>query len=304
MILDVGKVEALLPPQEQAPGEHYRVGQRLKVLMTEISKTPRGGMQVTVSRTHTKLVKRLFELEVPEIYTGAVEIKAIARDPGVRTKVAVAARQEGVDPVGACVGQRGVRIQNVVNELNGEKIDVARVARRIPQTFVANALRPADGARGDHRRGQQERHGGGARAGAVPGDRQGRAECPPGRAADRLAHRYQAPSGPDAQSSHRPEGGSERGGADGACSLTRRADGKKRPKPGVGKHVPSVPAWPAGPARPKRHLVRLVRTPEDGGGRSRTGRQPGRGAYLCPAQECWRLAKQRKSLDQALEITT
>lgn len=141
VILDLGKVEGILPPQEQAPGEHYRAGQRMKVYMTEIAKTPRG-LQVTVSRTHRNLVKRLFELEVPEIFTGMVEIKAIARDPGVRTKVAVAARGEAVDPVGACVGQRGVRIQNVVNELNGEKIDVAQW-HPDPATFVANALRPA-----------------------------------------------------------------------------------------------------------------------------------------------------------------
>jgi N utilization substance protein A len=141
VILDLGKVEAVLPPQEQAPGEHYRVGQRLKVYMMDITKAPRG-LQVTVSRTHRNLVKRLFELEVPEIFTGLVEIRAIARDPGVRTKVAVAARQDNVDPVGACVGQRGVRIQNVVNELNGEKIDVAQW-HNDPATFVANALRPA-----------------------------------------------------------------------------------------------------------------------------------------------------------------
>lgn len=143
VILDIGKVEALLPPSEQPPGEHYRVNQRLKVLISEISKSPRGGIQVTVSRSHKELVKRLFELEVPEIYTGAVEIKEIARDPGIRTKIAVHARQQGVDPVGACVGQRGVRIQNVVNELNGEKIDVAEWSEN-PRTFVANALRPAE----------------------------------------------------------------------------------------------------------------------------------------------------------------
>jgi N utilization substance protein A len=141
VVLDLGKVEAVLPPQEQAPGEHYRPGQRLKVYVLEITKTPRG-LQVTASRTHRNLVKRLFELEVPEIYTGLVEIKEIARDPGVRTKVAVAARQDNVDPVGACVGQRGVRIQNVVNELNGEKIDVAQW-HSDPAIFVANALRPA-----------------------------------------------------------------------------------------------------------------------------------------------------------------
>jgi N utilization substance protein A len=142
VILDIGKIEAVLPPQEQAVGEHYRANQRLKVLITEIQKSPRG-IQVIVSRTHKDLVKRLFELEVPEIYTGAVEIKEIARDPGVRTKVAVHARQENVDPVGACVGQRGVRIQNVVNELNGEKIDVAQW-HADPAVYVANALRPAE----------------------------------------------------------------------------------------------------------------------------------------------------------------
>ncbi|MGH2345805.1 MAG: transcription termination factor NusA [Chloroflexota bacterium] len=141
IILDLGKIEAVLPPQEQAPGEHYRIGQRLNVYMTQINKGQRG-LEVTVSRTNRNLVKRLFELEVPEIFTGVVEIKAIARDPGVRTKVAVSARVDGVDPVGACVGQRGVRIQNVVNELNGEKIDVAQW-HPDPATFVANALRPA-----------------------------------------------------------------------------------------------------------------------------------------------------------------
>jgi N utilization substance protein A len=142
VVVDIGKIEAILPPTEQVSSEHYRSGQRLKVLITEITKT-KSGVQVTVSRAHRELVKRLFELEVPEIYTGAVEIKDIAREPGVRTKVAVYARQENVDPVGACVGQRGVRIQNVVNELNGEKIDVAQW-HADPAVYVANALRPAE----------------------------------------------------------------------------------------------------------------------------------------------------------------
>jgi N utilization substance protein A len=141
VILEVGRTEVLLPIAEQAHGEHYRVGQRLKVLVTEIHKGPRG-LQVTASRTNRHLVKRLFEMEVPEIFSGAVEIKSIAREPGVRTKVAVAARQDGVDPVGACVGQRGVRIQNVVNEMNNEKIDVLAWSAD-PRVYVANALRPA-----------------------------------------------------------------------------------------------------------------------------------------------------------------
>ncbi len=147
IVLEVGRTEVHLPVAEQVPGEHYRVGQRLKVLVTEIRKEQRG-LQVTVSRANRNLIKRLFELEVPEIFSGAVEIKSIAREAGVRTKVAVAARQEGVDPVGACVGQRGVRIQNVVNEVNGdrgergEKIDVLAWSPD-PQIYVANALRPA-----------------------------------------------------------------------------------------------------------------------------------------------------------------
>ncbi len=140
-ILDVGKAEATLPITEQVPSESYRPGQRLKVFLVEVNRTPRGP-QIVVSRTHRNLVRRLFELEVPEIFSGAVEIKSIAREPGSRSKVAVAARQEGVDAVGSCVGVRGVRIQNIVNELNGEKIDVVQWSTE-PSTFVENALSPA-----------------------------------------------------------------------------------------------------------------------------------------------------------------
>lgn len=140
-VLDLGKAEATLPVNEQVPTEHYRVGQRLKVYLVEVNRTPRGP-QIVVSRTHRGLVRRLFELEVPEIYSGVVEMKSIAREPGSRAKVAVMARQEGVDPVGSCVGVRGVRIQNIVNELNGEKIDVVQWSPD-PATFVENALSPA-----------------------------------------------------------------------------------------------------------------------------------------------------------------
>ena len=126
VIVDLGKTEAVLPPPEQARTEHYRSGQRLKVLLLEVFKAAKGP-QVVVSRTHKDLLKRLFELEVPEIFKGIVEIKSIAREAGYRSKVAVYSRQEGVDPVGACVGMRGIRIQNVVNELNGERIDVVVV---------------------------------------------------------------------------------------------------------------------------------------------------------------------------------
>lgn len=141
VIIDLGRAEAVLPPQEQSPTEHYRNGQRLKVYVLEVGKTPKGP-QVVVSRTHKDLLRRLFELEVPEIYSCVVEIKSIAREPGFRSKVAVSASQERVDPVGACVGLRGMRIQNIVNELHGEKIDVVEW---VPDhgAFISKALGPA-----------------------------------------------------------------------------------------------------------------------------------------------------------------
>jgi len=137
----LGKVVALLPASEQIRSERYRFNQRLRVYVLQVEKTSRGP-QVIVSRAHSGLLKRLLELEVPEIFNGTVEIKAIAREAGSRSKVAVAATQPGVDPVGSCVGMRGVRIQHIVNELNGEKIDV--VAWDPDEArFIANALSPA-----------------------------------------------------------------------------------------------------------------------------------------------------------------
>ena len=142
IILDVGNnVEAILSTSEQSTVEHYRIGQNVKAYVLEVRRSSRGP-QILVSRTHKGFLKRLFELEVPEIHSGTVEIKAIAREPGSRSKVAVASRQEGLDPVGATVGQRGARVQAVVAELGGEKIDI------IPwnddaSVFVANALSPA-----------------------------------------------------------------------------------------------------------------------------------------------------------------
>jgi N utilization substance protein A len=141
IIVDLGRAEGLLPPSEQVPRERYRIGQRLKVYVVEVSRGTRAP-SIILSRSHKNLVKRLFEMEVPEVFNGVVEIKAIAREPGSRSKMAVAARQPGIDPVGACVGLRGVRIQNVVNELNNEKIDVILYSDD-PAQFVANALSPA-----------------------------------------------------------------------------------------------------------------------------------------------------------------
>jgi N utilization substance protein A len=141
LTLNLGKTEAILPRREQIPAERYHSNQRLRAYVMEVNKTNRGP-QIIVSRTHRNMLRRLLELEVPEIFNGTVEIKGIAREAGSRSKVAVAALQEGVDPVGACVGMRGVRIQNIVNELSGEKIDVVEWS---PETnaFIANALSPA-----------------------------------------------------------------------------------------------------------------------------------------------------------------
>ncbi len=139
--IDMGRTEAVLPPAEQVRSERYRVGQRLKVVLLQVARTAKGP-KVIVSRSHPELLRRLFELEVPEVYNGTVEIKSIAREAGFRSKIAVAAKQEGIDPVGCCVGLRGIRIQNIVSELNGEKIDVVMWSPD-PATFIANALSPA-----------------------------------------------------------------------------------------------------------------------------------------------------------------
>ena len=139
--VDLGRSEAVMPISEQVPTERYRSNTKMRVLLKSVERTLRGP-ELIVSRADNLLLRRLFEMEVPEIFSGAVEIEAIAREPGSRSKVAVRARQDGVDPVGSCVGLRGVRIQNIVNELHGEKIDVVEWNKEFP-IFIANALSPA-----------------------------------------------------------------------------------------------------------------------------------------------------------------
>ena len=141
VVVDMARGEAILPQSEQMPNERYRQGQKFKVLLRSVERTPRG-TELIVSRADRDFLRRLFEMEVPEIYNGAVEMVAVAREAGSRSKVAVRARQDGVDPVGSCVGLRGVRIQNIVNELQGEKIDVLEWNRDISR-FIANGLNPA-----------------------------------------------------------------------------------------------------------------------------------------------------------------
>lgn len=139
--VDLGKIEAILGPNEQMPGESYNFNEMLKLYIVEVKDTTKGP-QVLVSRTHPGLVKRLFELEVPEIYEGVVEVKSIAREAGSRTKIAVHSNDESVDPMGACVGPKGVRVQNIVNELKNEKIDIIKWSK-VPEEYIANALSPA-----------------------------------------------------------------------------------------------------------------------------------------------------------------
>ncbi len=142
VLIDMGKTEALLPVSEQMPSEEYRVGSRLKLYVVEVSSTTKGP-RILVSRTHPALLKRLFEVEVPEIFDGIVEIRSVAREAGFRSKVAVSSYDSKVDPVGACVGPQGMRVKSVVEQLNGEKIDIVQFNEN-PKQFVSNALNPAE----------------------------------------------------------------------------------------------------------------------------------------------------------------
>ena len=140
--LDLGRAQAILPFEEQVPTERYRKGQRAKVYVLSVRNTAKGP-EILVSRSHKNMLRRLFEIEVPEVYNGVVEIKAIAREAGYRSKVAVSATQQGIDPVGSCIGVRGNRIQSIVNELQGEKIDIVSW-NQDPKVFIAKALSPSE----------------------------------------------------------------------------------------------------------------------------------------------------------------
>jgi len=147
VIVDLGKTEAVLATSEQTPGEEYNFNERLKTYIVEVKKTTKGP-QIMISRTHPGLVKRLFELEVPEIHDGTVEIKSISREPGSRTKIAVYSKDDNVDPVGACVGQRGTRVQAIVDELRGEKIDIIKWSNDV-RDYISSSLSPAKVVRVD-----------------------------------------------------------------------------------------------------------------------------------------------------------
>ena len=142
VVMDLGKLEGVMPVKEQIPTEKYHVNQKIKGVVLDVEKGQKGAPQVIVSRSHPDFVRKLLEFEIPEIYEGVIEIKSVSRDPGYRSKVAVFSPDPNIDPVGSCVGQKGVRIQNVINELNGEKIDGIEW-NEDPSIYIAAALLPA-----------------------------------------------------------------------------------------------------------------------------------------------------------------
>ena len=143
VVLDLGKLEGIMPVKEQIPTEKYKVNDKIRAYIVNVERGTKGAPQVIVSRANNDFVRKLFELEIPEIYEGLIEIKGVSRDPGNRSKVAVYSPNENIDPVGSCVGQKGIRIQNIINELNGEKIDVIEWSED-PATYISAALLPAE----------------------------------------------------------------------------------------------------------------------------------------------------------------
>ena len=142
VVLDLGRLEGIMPVKEQVEGETYKVNDKIRAYVLDVERGAKGSPQVLVSRAHPGFVRKLFELEIPEIYEGVIEIKSVSRDAGNRSKVAVYSPNENIDPVGSCVGQKGIRIQNIINELNGEKIDVIEWSKD-PAIYISAALLPA-----------------------------------------------------------------------------------------------------------------------------------------------------------------
>ena len=240
VLVDLGKIEAVLPPAEQVPGERYVHGERIRCYVWRVRKGHKGP-SVTLSRTHPDLVRKLFALEVPEIASGAVEIVKIAREAGHRTKIAVQSHQQGVNAKGACIGPVGSRVRNVMAELHGEKIDIVDYSDDAAE-FVANALSPGAGHPGG---GRRPRRDGGAgdrpRLPALARHRQGRAERPPCRPAHRLADRHPVRRRDDRPARRRgirftrprPRGRQRR-------FLTRRPLGRGRVGAGTGSERPEA----------------------------------------------------------------
>ena len=142
VVLDLGRLEGIMPVKEQIPTEKYKVNDKIRAYVVDVERGAKGAPQVIVSRAHPDFVRKLFELEIPEIYEGVIEIKSVSRDPGYRSKIAVYSPDPNIDPVGSCVGQKGIRIRNIINELSGEKIDVIEWSED-PAIFISTSLLPA-----------------------------------------------------------------------------------------------------------------------------------------------------------------
>ena len=240
------RVEALLPKSEQVDGERYDHSQRVKAVIKEVSPSTKGP-SIIVSRRDPELIKKLFELEVPEIADGLVEIANVAREPGYRSKIAVISHADGVDPVGACVGPRGSRVRMVVSELRGEKIDIIPYNDE-PARFVAKALSPGPRARGARRRRRQAGDGHRARRPALAGDRPRGPERAPRRPPDRLADRHQVRD----RVRRRGAGAGLRGGGDAGSLRRRHVDRPALPQRGAARLALLRPGLPPGARRPAR----------------------------------------------------
>ena len=307
------RVEALLPKSEQVDGERYDHSQRIKAVIKEVSPSTKGP-SIIVSRRDPELIKKLFELEVPEIADGLVEIANVAREPGYRSKIAVVSHADGVDPVGACVGPRGSRVRMVVSELRGEKIDIIPYNDE-PARFVAKALSTRARARGARRRRRQAGDGHRARRPALAGDRPRGAERPPRRPPDRLADRHPLRDrvrrgGADGEGYEEEEtaGAAPRSSPTGAAARTPRSPGSRYcgldahqaladdRRPTTSSRSRATPASAAEAdedARAERRCIDVWRALREaraaplrarrrpGGRRSRRRRSPDRGAYVC-----------------------
>ena len=204
IIVDLGNLEAILPRSQQSRGEQWNQGERIRVVINNVSKESKGP-QVEVSRTSPELLLRLFEMEVPEIYDGTVVIKSAVREPGERAKIAVMSNERDVDPVGACVGMKGSRVQAIIRELRGEKIDIIEWSDE-PSVFAANALSPAKVNQGQNHRHRKPPDGSHRqRRSTLAGDRQARSKRAPRHQAGRLEHRHPQRRRDQARS-HRTDG--------------------------------------------------------------------------------------------------
>ena len=283
--IDLGRTEGVLEKDEMIPGEELHDGDHIKVYILEVHKTSQNAgytPQVYVSRIHPNLVKRLFEMEVPEIAGGIVTIKNIAREAGSRTKIAVHSADVMIDPVGACVGQRGGRVDRVVTELKGEKIDIIKWSGN-PAEFVANALNPA------HVLSVYQAKDEKAFRVIVPDNQLSLAIGKEGQNA-RLAAKLTGWK-IDIKSQSQ------------AAEMNDMADAKKRGGPMKPKKIPMRMCVGCREMKEKRDLIRIVRTPEGDAVLDPTGKKSGRGAYVCRRAECLQRAIRQKQLERQLEIT-